>query len=156
QKELWRRIVFNVAISNVDDHPKNHGLLHTVEGWRLSPAFDIVIPAHNPDLTLSMPFCMDAAQKLSGAMNITCLLQSIKHFGFGIAPDSYKEAIPELQRILTGIWGGWREWMHQAGMPSPAIEARTSLFERCGKLLKDLEKFEPPPPSRYELRRAAL
>jgi serine/threonine-protein kinase HipA len=156
QKELWRRIVFNVAISNVDDHPKNHGLLHTPQGWRLSPAFDLVIPAHNPDLWLSMPFCMDAEGKMSGAMNIVCLLRSIKHFGFGIAPDSYTEAMPELRRILTGVQGGWRDWMQQAGMPKQAIDARTPLFERCDKLLKELEKFEPPAPSRYEIRRAAL
>lgn len=156
QKELWRRIVFNVAISNVDDHPKNHGLLHTPDGWRLSPAFDLVIPAHNPELALSMPFCIDAEGKLSGAMNITCLLQSIKHFGFGIAPDSYKEAIPELHRFLNGVRGGWRDWIQQAGMSKEAIDAKAPLFARCDKLLKDLEKFEPPPPSRYELRRAAL
>jgi serine/threonine-protein kinase HipA len=39
--QLWRRIVFNIAISNTDDHLRNHGFLLTEEGWRLSPAFDI-------------------------------------------------------------------------------------------------------------------
>ena len=156
QKELWRRIVFNVAINNTDDHPRNHGLLQTPAGWRLSPAFDLVIPAHNPELTLSMPFCMDSEGKLSGAMSVACLLHSIKYFGFGMAPDSYDEAIPELRRILTGVRDGWRDWMRQARMPEQAIEARAPLFERCNKLLEDLHEFKPPAPSRYELRRAAL
>ena len=40
-RELWRRIVFSVAISNTDDHLRNHGFLLTKDGWRLSPAYDI-------------------------------------------------------------------------------------------------------------------
>lgn len=39
--QLWRRIVFNMAISNTDDHLRNHGFLLTPGGWRLSPAFDL-------------------------------------------------------------------------------------------------------------------
>jgi len=40
-KQLWTRIVFNIAVSNTDDHLRNHGFLLTPSGWRLSPAFDI-------------------------------------------------------------------------------------------------------------------
>ena len=40
-RELWRRIVFSVAISNTDDHLRNHGFLLATTGWRLSPAYDI-------------------------------------------------------------------------------------------------------------------
>lgn len=39
--QLWRRIVFNIAISNTDDHLRNHGFLLMEKGWRLSPAFDV-------------------------------------------------------------------------------------------------------------------
>ncbi len=40
--ELWRRIVFNLLITNVDDHLHNHGFLHVGHGqWRLAPAFDL-------------------------------------------------------------------------------------------------------------------
>ena len=40
-RQLWRRIVFNIAISNTDDHLRNHGFLLSNEGWRLSPAYDL-------------------------------------------------------------------------------------------------------------------
>ena len=40
-QQLWRRIVFNIAISNTDDHLRNHGFILTHTGWILSPAFDI-------------------------------------------------------------------------------------------------------------------
>jgi serine/threonine-protein kinase HipA len=39
--QLWRRIVFNIAISNTDDHLRNHGFLLTNEAWTLSPAYDL-------------------------------------------------------------------------------------------------------------------
>ena len=40
--ELWRRIVFNMLITNVDDHLHNHGFLHVGHGqWQLAPAFDL-------------------------------------------------------------------------------------------------------------------
>lgn len=41
-EELWRRLAFNLLITNVDDHVQNHGFLHVEYGqWRLAPAFDI-------------------------------------------------------------------------------------------------------------------
>jgi serine/threonine-protein kinase HipA len=41
-RELWSRIVFNLLVSNTDDHLRNHGfLLVPGKGWRLSEAFDM-------------------------------------------------------------------------------------------------------------------
>lgn len=40
-KKLWTRIVFNICVSNTDDHLRNHGFLLTGGGWVLSPAYDI-------------------------------------------------------------------------------------------------------------------
>ena len=40
-QQLWRRIVFNIAISNTDDHLRNHGFILTNKGWILSPAYDL-------------------------------------------------------------------------------------------------------------------
>ena len=39
--QLWRRIVFNIAVSNTDDHLRNHGFLLSKKGWKLSPAYDL-------------------------------------------------------------------------------------------------------------------
>src|SRR6202167_4300899 len=39
---LWRRLVFNILISNTDDHLRNHGFLYEGQaGWRLAPAYDL-------------------------------------------------------------------------------------------------------------------
>lgn len=40
--ELWSRIVFNMLVSNTDDHLRNHGfILIPGKGWRLSDAYDM-------------------------------------------------------------------------------------------------------------------
>jgi len=39
---LWKRMVFNIMISNVDDHLRNHGFLYDgTSGWKLSPVYDL-------------------------------------------------------------------------------------------------------------------
>ena len=40
-EQLWLRIVFNICVSNTDDHLRNHGFLLVENGWQLSPAYDI-------------------------------------------------------------------------------------------------------------------
>lgn len=53
--QLWRRIVFYIAISNTDDHLRNHGFIYHQGGWLLSPAYDInpVTPANGLSLNIS-------------------------------------------------------------------------------------------------------
>ena len=53
--ELWRRIVFNICVSNTDDHLRNHGfMLATQEGWTLSPAYDMNPNPQGDGLTLNI------------------------------------------------------------------------------------------------------
>jgi serine/threonine-protein kinase HipA len=72
---LWRRMVFNILISNTDDHMRNHGFLYEGQsGWRLSPAYDlnpmpvdikprILSTAINEDdATASLPLAMEVAE----------------------------------------------------------------------------------------------
>jgi serine/threonine-protein kinase HipA len=40
-RQLWRRMVFNILVSNTDDHLRNHGFLLDAAGWRLAPAYDM-------------------------------------------------------------------------------------------------------------------
>ncbi len=70
-EQLFRRMCFNVCVSNVDDHLRNHGFILDNEGWRLSPAYDV-----NPDSqgrglrlnisetsnTLDLKLCMNVSE----------------------------------------------------------------------------------------------
>ncbi|GGG17020.1 toxin HipA [Dokdonia pacifica] len=52
--QLWRRIVFNIAISNTDDHLRNHGFILTEKGWVLSPAYDLNPSIEKDGLSLNI------------------------------------------------------------------------------------------------------
>lgn len=73
-ESLWRRLVFNILISNTDDHLRNHGFLYQgQDGWRLSPAYDLnptpvdvkqrvlSTAINEDDATASLPLAMDVA-----------------------------------------------------------------------------------------------
>lgn len=68
-EQLWRRIVFYICVSNVDDHLRNHGFLLQQNGWRLSPAFDMNPTASGEGLKLNISE-YDNAQELSLAKNV--------------------------------------------------------------------------------------
>ena len=53
-EELWRRIVFSIAVHNTDDHLRNHGFLLTADGWLLSPAYDLNPDPGGPGLSLNI------------------------------------------------------------------------------------------------------
>lgn len=74
--QLWRRLVFNILISNTDDHLRNHGFVLDENGWRLSPAFDINpsveknglalnIDMHNNSLSIELARSVGAHFRLS-------------------------------------------------------------------------------------------
>jgi len=53
-EQLWRRMAFNVLVSNTDDHLRNHGFILSPRGWRLSPAYDMNPNEMGNGLTLNI------------------------------------------------------------------------------------------------------
>ncbi len=94
--QLWRRIVFNICISNVDDHLRNHGFIVESNGWRLSPAFDINPVASGDGLKLNVSET-DNAQDLE-------LAREVAGF-FRIKSDRADEIIREVVKATNG----WRK-----------------------------------------------
>ncbi len=52
--ELWKRIIFSMAVSNTDDHLRNHGFLLSRSGWILSPVFDVNPVSYGNNLSLNI------------------------------------------------------------------------------------------------------
>ena len=52
--ELWKRIVFSMAVSNTDDHFRNHGFILETDGWALSPLYDVNPDIYGEDLSLNV------------------------------------------------------------------------------------------------------
>jgi serine/threonine-protein kinase HipA len=53
-EQLWRRVVFNILVSNTDDHLRDHGFILTNNGWQLSPAYDMNPNEMGSGLTLNI------------------------------------------------------------------------------------------------------
>jgi len=76
-EELWRRIVFNILISNTDDHLRDHGFLYEgSDGWRLSPAYDL-----NPVPTDIKPHILTTAiNEDDGTASLALAMSVAKYF----------------------------------------------------------------------------
>jgi serine/threonine-protein kinase HipA len=96
--ELYRRMAFNVLISNVDDHLRNHGFLWTGRnGWALSPVFDL-----NPTPTDVRQRILTTKINLDdGTCDLDLVLSVAEYFGLDLA--SSKTIIKEVA-IATARW----------------------------------------------------
>lgn len=56
-RKLYRQMVFNIMLCNTDDHLKNFMMLHDNNGWRLSPAYDLLPnPKNRREHTISVGY----------------------------------------------------------------------------------------------------
>ncbi len=89
--QLWRRIVFNIAISNTDDHLRNHGFLLSNKGWVLSPAYDINPSIDKKGLSLNIDSNFNA-------LDIE-LAKSVGEY-FQLSEKQMKEIIAEVKNAV--------------------------------------------------------
>jgi serine/threonine-protein kinase HipA len=114
-EQLWRRIVFNICVSNSDDHLRNHGFLWTPLGWKLSPAYDLNPDPYSDGLKLNISE-NDNAQDLDLAMEVAVY--------FRVKSQRAKAIRDEL---LCGL-ANWREEASKLGISREEIEQMSSAF----------------------------
>ena len=114
--ELWKRIVFSMAVSNTDDHLRNHGFLLTEKGWRLSPMYD-VNPVPYGEM-LSMNVSLDDSR-----IDLRLAFEVASFFGL-----TRKEAEGEAQKILAIIKMQWRDISTACGLSRAAQKEMASAF----------------------------
>jgi len=115
-KELWSRIVFNMLVSNTDDHLRNHGfILVPGRGWRLSEAFDMNPEPDAPGLRLNVSEA-DNARDME-------LARSVAGY-FRVKPAAAGEIIARFQRVV----GQWRRLAGRLGIPQREQEWMESAF----------------------------
>ncbi|MBF0305542.1 MAG: type II toxin-antitoxin system HipA family toxin [Alphaproteobacteria bacterium] len=117
--ELYRRMVFNVAIGNTDDHLKNHGFLRAEGGWTLSPAFDVVPTVDGDD------FQAISVGRMGTTPSRANLLSECGRFGLGAEDASAITA-----RILE-VTARWREHFAACGVPDADLRV---IGRRVGRL----------------------
>ncbi len=113
--QLWRRIVFNISISNTDDHLRNHGFILTDEGWTLSPAYDL-----NPSIDkdgLSLNIDMD-----NNELDFE-LAKSVGAY-FRLNEKQMNTIINE----VTGVVSNWKEVANRIGIPRSEQQLMEKAF----------------------------
>jgi serine/threonine-protein kinase HipA len=117
---LYRRVAFNVLISNVDDHLRNHGFLWMGKtGWSLSPAYDLnPVPIDLKARILTTNIDLD-----EGTCSIDLLEEAAGYFSLGLAPA--RSIIKEVATVTAK----WRETAKGAGAKSAEIDRMASAFE---------------------------
>lgn len=94
-EELFRRVVFDVAISNHDDHLRNHGFLLLDNKWSLSQAYDL-----NPvsdQMYLEMNIDTDDGYRSFDKVLSTCDF-------YHLDTDRANKIISHMSRVITSEW----------------------------------------------------
>src|SRR5579863_4624872 len=117
---LYRRVVFNVLISNVDDHLRNHGFLWLGKaGWSLSPVYDLnPVPTDLKARVLTTNIDLD-----EGTCSIDLLEAASEYFGLGLV------AARGIIKEVAVVTATWRETAKDAGAKSAEITRMASAFE---------------------------
>ena len=94
-KELWKRIIFNMLVSNTDDHMRNHGFLLTKKGWRLSPLYDVNPVPYGDSLALNVDMN-------DSSISVELAISVAKYFGLEES-ESIKIA-NEMKKTIRENW----------------------------------------------------
>lgn len=94
-KELYKRIIFNMCISNTDDHLRNHGFILKNNNWRLSPVFDINPSIYGDSLSLSI----DGYNKQFSFENALSVTKE-----FMLSKEEALAIIDSTKNIVTNNW----------------------------------------------------
>ena len=115
--ELWQRIVFNMFVSNTDDHLRNHGFILTEKGWILSSAFDI-----NPNEDgsgLSLNISLD-----DNSLDLDIPLEVADYFRL-----TNERGLKIIENIKKSV-KNWRSVANRYQLPKSEQELMAKVFER--------------------------
>ena len=117
--ELWKRIVFNMAVSNTDDHLRNHAFILTKKGWILSPLYDVNPVPYGDELSLNV-------DEYDNSIRIDLAVETAMRFGMTRA-DAEKFA----GNMLKTVRENWQSLALKYGLSRGQIEEMRPAFSAC-------------------------
>ena len=120
-QELWCRIVFNMAVSNNDDHLRNHGFILGKEGWKLSPVYDVNPSSYGDTLSLNV-------DSDSNLIDFNLALSVAKLFDL-----TEKQAVEQLNDIKNIVESNWQKLARKYGLSRSEIESMSPAFDMTYK-----------------------
>ena len=116
-QELWKRIVFSMAVSNTDDHFRNHGFILAEKGWVLSPMYDV-----NPDIYgefLSLNVDED-----NSAIDFDLAIEAAPYYE--ISTEQAKKNVTAIRKTVAD---NWRSLAGKYGISRGEIERMCPAFQ---------------------------
>lgn len=129
-RELFGRMCFNAAVSNLDDHPRNHAILARGRRWRLSPVFDLT---PSPSVALERRDLAMACGRFGRYASRTNLLSGHRRFLLDQA-----EAESMFDQIVVRVRNGWYAEMWRAGVSDNDCQMIKSAFAYDGLFHENL------------------
>ena len=117
--ELWKRIVFNMAVTNTDDHLRNHAFILTEQGWILSPLYDVNPVPYGDELSLNV-------DEKDNSISIELAISTAVRFGI-----SEIDAKDYAKDILAIVRGNWEKTAAGYGINRRQIEEMRPAFSAC-------------------------
>ena len=117
--ELWKRIVFNMAITNTDDHLRNHAFILESGGWVLSPLYDVNPVPYGGELSLNV-------DEEDNSINIRLAIQTAARFGI-----AETEAQNYAEEILEIVRDNWSKIAANYGLTRRQIEEMRPACRAC-------------------------
>ena len=113
--QLFKRVVFNIAVGNRDDHLRNHGFILTATGWRLAPAFDM-----NPNIDQAAHVLnIDMADNAPSLSNALATAQ-----WYGLNSSTAKTIADEVLAVVST----WRTVAQRQGLTRSEVEVYAGAF----------------------------
>lgn len=122
--ELFKRIIFSMAVSNTDDHLRNHGFILNDKGWRLSPLYDVNPVPYGDVLSLNID-SYDNSISIDLAISSACYYD-INEFDAEVYADE----------ILTMVKNNWEQLAKKYGINRDQIEEMRPAFSICYEFKK--------------------
>ena len=133
-RELFGRMVFNIFVTNDDDHLRNHAFLWETEtrSWRLSPLYDVM---PRPMLATERHLHLSVGQK----GRLATLDNALSAYArFGITRQDALEIIDRIWRVVRE----WKVRFESYGVAGREIEAIASAFRHLDEVASpDLKKM---------------
>jgi serine/threonine-protein kinase HipA len=113
--QLFRRVAFNIAVGNRDDHLRNHGFLMTKDGWRLAPAFDVNPNPHKATHVLNI-------DEHDNRPDIQSLIDTA--YFYGLSDANSQDIVDE---VLVAV-AEWRTFAKRMQISSAEVETMASVI----------------------------
>ena len=114
-EQLFRRVAFNVAVGNRDDHLRNHGFVLGASGWRLAPAFDV-----NPNTDKA-----EHVLNIDDTDNRPSLYTVLATAAFyGLSPERANHVVNQVTQAVDG----WQDTARRTAISGADIELTAIAF----------------------------